>query len=403
MLQDPTTETPAATAATPPAQKKFEPRPPRGSRRDPAEVPRRGAPQRCPAEVPRRGPPQRMASTTPSIAWVEKYRPKSIADVASQDEVTDALKTAVASGSLPHLLLYGPPGTGKTSTVLALARDMFGPELFRQRVLELNASDERGISVVREKIKSFAAGAVARGATTKDGRVVPPFKLIVLDEADSMTGDAQAALRRVMEKFTRVTRFCLICNYVSRIIEPLASRCAKFRFRPLPKEPMLERLSFVCTSEGVRTNEDGKLALLEASNGDMRRAITLLQSAAQFNDRNVDRAIVMEVSGTLPPNALNQVWEAVTAGGFDKIAEAVRNVLAAGYSTTMLLSQFRDLVVQNTVDDVPDEVRADMLLDLARADRCLVDGADEHLQLMSVCSTCSQHYARGKKIKALGS
>jgi replication factor C subunit 2/4 len=316
--------------------------------------------------------------------WVEKYRPKTISDISSQDEVADALRTATQNASLPHLLFFGPPGTGKTSTILALARDMFGTT-FKQRVLELNASDERGISVVREKVKTFASVAVSKSASAGDGKQAPPFKLIILDEADSMTGDAQSALRRIMEKYTRVTRFCLICNYVSRIIEPLASRCAKFRFKPLPRQPMIERLNFICQAEGVEADEDAKNALLEASNGDMRRAITLLQCAAQFNALKIDRSIVVEVSGALPVDALSSVWNAISVGPFDAIIDAVKNVLANGYSTTMLLTQFHDLILNSV--DMHDSIKSTMLLELAKADRLLVDGADETLQLLNICST----------------
>merc|ERR1711998_352617 len=179
--------------------------------------------------------------------WTEKYRPKTMADVSHQDEVVSTLKGCLDGGSFPHLLFYGPPGTGKTSTALAIARDLFGDQ-FKTRVLELNASDERGISIVRGKIKEFA-----RTAVNSTG---PGFKIIILDEADAMTPDAQSAMRRTMEEYSKVTRFAIICNYVTRIIEPLASRCAKFRFKPVGDGPLRERLVHICEQEGVNCDAD---------------------------------------------------------------------------------------------------------------------------------------------------
>src|ERR1700753_3936163 len=186
------------------------------------------------------------------------------------------------------MLFHGPPGTGKTSTILALAKELYGPELVRSRVLELNASDERGISIVREKVKDFARQQLSNppsgpaGVEYRKKYPCPPFKIVILDEADSMTQDAQSALRRTMETYSRITRFCLVCNYVTRIIDPLASRCSKFRFKSLDQGNAKKRLEEIAEKESVPI-EDGAIdALIKCSDGDLRKAITFLQSAARL-------------------------------------------------------------------------------------------------------------------------
>ncbi|KAJ9588191.1 hypothetical protein L9F63_018455 [Diploptera punctata] len=180
------------------------------------------------------GPSKKKPALTP---WVEKFRPRTVNDVVEQNDVVE---------TLPNLLFYGPPGTGKTSTILAAARQLFG-DIYKERILELNASDERGIQVIREKVKNFAQFTAS--SVRPDGRPCPPFKIVILDEADSMTQAAQAALRRTMERETKTTRFCLVCNYVSRIIPPITSRCSKFRFKPLGNDLVRERLELICTEE----------------------------------------------------------------------------------------------------------------------------------------------------------
>ncbi|CAH8665120.1 unnamed protein product [Heterobilharzia americana] len=192
---------------------------------------------------------QRVKSSK-HIPWVEKYRPKTIDEVAYQTEVVNVLQKCIEGSDLPNLLFYGPPGTGKTSLIMALARQLFGP-LYSERVLELNASDERGISVIRQKVKAFAHIAVSGSNFGSGQRNIPPYKLVILDEADSMTAPAQAALRRTMETEMKTTRFCLTCNYVTRIIEPITSRCAKFRFRPLDNEIARARLRHISDAEGL--------------------------------------------------------------------------------------------------------------------------------------------------------
>ncbi|GAK62454.1 p-loop containing nucleoside triphosphate hydrolase protein [Moesziomyces antarcticus] len=338
--------------------------------------------------------------------WVEKYRPKTIDEVTAQEHTVAVLKKTLMSNNLPHMLFYGPPGTGKTSTILALARQLFGPELMKTRVLELNASDERGITVVREKIKNFAKLAVTN---PKEGFPCPPFKIIILDEADSMTQDAQSALRRIMEQYSRITRFCLVCNYVTRIIEPLASRCSKFRFRSLDTSSTKARLEMIANTEAVTFEDDKVLdTLIGTSDGDLRRAITYLQSASRLHsvvgdDKSaVTSASIVEIAGVVPSRVISSLADAVgieayagsdgdvdmDAGAkkrdaFDRIRHEVRVITREGYSITQLLVQLHDYVIGHPT--LLAMIKAKAALLMAEMDKCLTDGADEELQLLNLC------------------
>ncbi|XP_048332299.2 replication factor C subunit 2 isoform X1 [Ziziphus jujuba] len=318
-----------------------------------------------------------------SQPWVEKYRPKQVKDVAHQEEVVRVLTNTLETTNCPHMLFYGPPGTGKTTTALAIAHELFGPELYKSRVLELNASDDRGINVVRTKIKDFAAIAVG-SAQHKGGYPCPPYKIIILDEADSMTEDAQNALRRTMETYSKVTRFFFICNYISRIIEPLASRCAKFRFKPLSDEIMSNRILHICNEEGLNLDEQALSTLSSISQGDLRRAITYLQSAARLFGSSISSEDLIGVSGVIPQEVVEALFSACKGGNFDLANKEVNNIIAEGYPVAQMLSQLFEMIVE--ADDVSDEQKARICKKLAEADKCLVDGADEYLQLLDVTS-----------------
>lgn len=318
--------------------------------------------------------------------WVEKYRPRNVDEVAHQEEVVSTLKRSLETANLPHLLFYGPPGTGKTSTALAIARQLYGPEVMKTRVMELNASVERGINVVRQKVKAFAAAAV--GAPVA-GYPCPPYKLLILDEADSMTQDAQNALRRTMEQYSKVTRFCFICNYVSRIIEPLASRCAKFRFRPLHQGVMRDRIDFVCAKESVALEPDAFQLLASISGGDLRKAVTTLQSAVRLSGGSVDRQSILDVSGEIPQAAITRLLTACRSGIFDNVQQQVTDLIAEGYPAQQVLLQLQAEVLAapdapGAPGAVPARPRALVCEALAQSDKALQDGADEFLQLLHV-------------------
>lgn len=285
------------------------------------------------------------------------------------------------------MLFYGPPGTGKTSTILALAKELFGPEMFRTRVLELNASDERGISIVREKVKDFARMQLSNPPPNyKDRYPCPPYKIIILDEADSMTQDAQSALRRTMETYSKITRFCLICNYVTRIIDPLASRCSKFRFKTLDQGNSLKRLEEIATNEDVNLESGAVNALIRCSEGDLRKAITFLQSATKLvgstrapqiksnvnwkkrrvikdeedddsDSMHVDVSAdvsadvivtvrnIEEIAGVVPGKFIEDLIGAMQPPShgavYEAVARAVTDLVADGWSATQIVTQVR--------------------------------------------------------------
>lgn len=261
------------------------------------------------------------------------------------------------------MLFYGPPGTGKTSTVLALAKELYGPELMKSRVLELNASDERGISIVREKVKDFARMQLSNPSPAyRQKYPCPPYKIIILDEADSMTQDAQSALRRTMETYSRITRFCLICNYVTRIIDPLASRCSKFRFKSLDKGNAVVRVREIADKEGVRLEEGAVEALIKCSEGDLRKAITYLQSAARLvgavsqegeerdnadkmdvDEKMVTVSSVEDIAGVIPDNTIEKLVKAMQPRSrgvvYEAVSKVVVDMVADGWSGTQVVSQ----------------------------------------------------------------
>lgn len=318
----------------------------------------------------------------PLPVWVEKYRPRTVEDVVEQGEVVEVLRQCLKGGDFPNLLFYGPPGTGKTSTILAAARQLFG-SLYKQRILELNASDERGIQVVREKIKSFAQ--LTAGGTRNDGKGCPPFKIIILDEADSMTSAAQAALRRTMEKESHSTRFCLICNYVSRIIEPLTSRCTKFRFKPLGEEKIIERLEYICKEENLKAEKLVLMKIVEASGGDLRRAITCLQSITRLKGKGIEITVddVVEIIGIVPDKWLDKLIEVCQSKDYSKAEAFVDEFMLEAYATSQVIEQLSEKIIY--CDEFTDKQKALIGQTLGECNYRLLDGGSEYIQLINIC------------------
>jgi len=249
--------------------------------------------------------------------WAEKYRPQTLDEIVNQRDIVNRLKTFVTEKNVPHLLLVGPAGVGKTTSILALAQDLYGSG-YRNYVLELNASDERGINVIRDKVKNYARTAAMASPVS--------FKIIIMDEADHLTGDAQHALRRTMEVYTKTARFCLIGNYSENIIDPIQSRCSIFRYGSLDEEDIRDRLTLIAEKENLQLVDEGLDALFQASGGDLRKAINMLQ-AASANREIVDDISVYSLLGSIRPDRVQTMIQLALDGKFLESREALRDIL----------------------------------------------------------------------------
>eukprot|EP00629_Pelagomonadales_sp_RCC1024_P015411 CAMPEP_0119278128 /NCGR_PEP_ID=MMETSP1329-20130426/18527_1 /TAXON_ID=114041 /ORGANISM="Genus nov. species nov., Strain RCC1024" /LENGTH=360 /DNA_ID=CAMNT_0007278631 /DNA_START=156 /DNA_END=1234 /DNA_ORIENTATION=+ len=325
----------------------------------PAETPMDTTSDAPPAAPAKSLKQQKEEAKLAARPWVEKYRPNTLDDLVAHKEIVSVLRRLIAADRLPHTLLYGPPGTGKTSTILAAAKDMYGPG-YKNMTLELNASDDRGIDVVRNEIKDFAG---TRRLFSKG------IKLIILDEADMMTSDAQAALRRVIEKYTANCRFCFICNYANKITPAIQSRCTKFRFAPLDPEQVRGRVEAIIEEEKLTIDPDAVDALLKLGRGDMRRVLNVLQAAAvSYPDRITHEAIFL-TTGNPVPRHVDAVFASLLNDSF-KDARANLHELSVlkGYALPDLLTLLNDRVLDT---QLPRRAKAHLLAKLADIeDRC---------------------------------
>lgn len=315
--------------------------------------------------------------------WVEKYRPKRLSDVIGQKNIVERLSAYTKTRSMPHMLFAGPAGSGKTTCAIALARELYG-EAWRDSLIELNASDERGIEIVRGKVKDFARAASIAAAD---------FKIIFLDEADSLTTDAQAALRRTMERYTQTCRFILSCNYSSKIIEPIQSRCAVFRFRPLGEQDVKAYLKRIASGEHIEATEEGYSAICELAGGDLRKATNILQVASSLG-RKVDADTVFESTENIRPSEIQDLLTTALGGNFTAARSKLDDLIARhGLSGEDIVAG-----IHKAVFDLPvaEESKVRLVDRVGEAEFRMVSGASERIQLEALLA----HFVHeGKKLK----
>lgn len=303
--------------------------------------------------------------------WAEKYRPKKLDGIVDQKEIVERLKSFAKSRNVPHCIFAGPPGTGKTTAALCLARDLYG-DVYREHLMELNASDERGIDVVRETVKTFAR-------MKSIGEI--PFKILILDEADNMTSDAQQALRRTMERFTETCRMIMCANYSGKIIEPIQSRCAPFRFAYLPREEHDCYLKDIAAKEKVKLTTEGLDAIFEVCGGDLRRAINTLQSAASLG-KPVDAKVVYSVTGKASPADVQKMLKVAMDGDFMEARKQLREMIQKyGVAGSDIIRQIHTEIFRA---EMPEKWRVKLADIVGEVDFRLVEGADEEVQLSAL-------------------
>ena len=296
----------------------------------------------------------------------------SLEDVVGQEEIVKRLKSYVRSRNVPHLLFSGPPGVGKTAAAISMVRELYGQD-WRANFIELNASDERGIDVVRHKVKDFARTAPLGGAD---------FKVIFLDEADALTSDAQSALRRTMERYSSICRFVLSCNYSSKIIEPIQSRCAVYRFRSLSDEAVSERMKKIAEAEGVEVTEGGMGAIVYVARGDMRKAINALQ-AASLMEGTVTEETIYQITATARPEEIRELLAAALAGKFTQARSLLDDLLLVqGLSGEDVVIQIHRQMMSLIDSDALSASTSVRLMDrIGEIDFRMTEGANERIQL----------------------
>ena len=327
-----------------------------------------------------------MAASEEALMWVEKYRPKSLNEVVDLKDIVESLKAFMKNPkTMPHLMFAGIPGTGKTTLALCIAHELYGAN-WRNFTLELNASDERGIDTVRERIKDFSRYSRA-------GFENVPFSLVILDESDQMTGPAQTALRRIMETSSRTSRFILICNQSSKIIEPIQSRCAIFRFSRLDRQAMKDQLQYIAKKEGVTLVSEAADRIVDYAEGDLRHAINALQTASAYKEGCVDEKVVSAVIGEASPAQVQAMIRKAFFGDFIDARKKMYEIMGNyGFSGSEIIRQIQREIFK--MSDLTPEQKAEISNVVGEYDFRLTQGANSDIQLSALLAQFAK-FGRG--------
>lgn len=295
--------------------------------------------------------------------WNEKYRPQKLNQIIHQSETIQVIKNLISKGNLPHLIFYGPPGTGKTSTILSICNEIFPDHIKHNRYFEFNASDDRGIKFIREKVKKISNFKI------KPCENVPEIKIIILDEVDTLTDESQYALRRIMENSSQYTRFCLICNYQNKLIEPIISRCAQFRFKPIPKDIMYLKFKNILKSEKIKNNKKDTELIIDNCYGDMRLGLSYLQRYYQYKEP------LKTIFGIIENKELLNLLK-LAQNQPDKLKDKIRYFIDKNYHLAFQIKQFLEIISKTNLED---NIKISLISDLSDIDFNIINGVNNEI------------------------